>query len=297
MPVNGRAAQAHVARKPRRDWAGMMNKDVATLSAALKARRPDHPMPALFVGHGNPMNAIHDTAFSTTWDALGTQLPKPQAILCISAHWLTPGEIRVSAVADPKTIHDFNGFPSQLFEQQYPAPGAPQVARQVMDLVAVRTVLADDRRGLDHGVWSVLMRLFPGADIPVLQLSLDYRMTLREHYRLGRELKPLREKGVLIVGSGNLVHNLRAMRNEGPPYDWAVAFDEKMTGFMDQGDDEKVVDVLALGDLASQAHPTWDHFLPVIYALAQRDSTDRLRYFNRGFDLASISMRSFILMP
>ena len=275
----------------------MMNQDVAALYAALKARRPEHPMPALFVGHGNPMNAIQDTDFSLTWDALGRRLPKPQAILCISAHWLTPGEIRVSTAAKPKTIHDFSGFPHQLFKLQYPAPGAPQVARQVMDLVAVRTVLADHRRGLDHGVWSVLIRLFPGADIPILQLSLDYRMPPREHYRLARKLKLLREKGVLIVGSGNLVHNLRAMRNDGPTYDWAVAFDEKMTAFMDQGDDEAVVDFRALGEMARQAHPTWDHFLPVIYALAQRDSTDRLRYFNRGFDFASISMRSFVLMP
>lgn len=212
-----------------------MTDALVPLFDALDNRRSSDPLPALFVGHGNPMNAIQETAFSTTWDALGQRLPKPEAILCISAHWLTPGQIRVSTVTAPETIHDFNGFPYHLFEQQYPAPGAPQVARQVIDLLAGRNLAADDRRGLDHGAWSVLMRLFPEADIPVSQFSLDYRMAPREHYRLARELKPLREKGVMIIGSGNLVHNLRAMRKDGPPYDWAIAFDEKMTGFMDRG--------------------------------------------------------------
>ena len=252
-------------------------------------------MPVLFVGHGNPMNAIQDTVFSTVWDALGPRMPRPEAILCVSAHWLTPGKTRVSVTAQPQTIHDFNGFPYQLFEQRYPAPGAPGIARQVLDMVAARRIIADDEWGLDHGAWSVLGRLFPAADIPVFQLSLDYRLALRDHYQMARQLKPLREQGVLIMGSGNLVHNLRAMRIDGPPYDWAVTFDSKMAEFIDRGEDAAVVNFQNLGESAKNAHPTWDHFLPLIYALAQRDETDRVHFFNAGFDLASISMRSVIL--
>lgn len=272
-----------------------MTGDLTPLFAALEARRPTDPMPVLFVGHGNPMNAIEDTVFSTAWDALGARLPRPDAILCIFAHWLTPGETRVSVTNQPKTIHDFSGFPYPLFEQQYPAPGAPMVARQVVDMVDARGVLADGQWGLDHGAWSVLVRMFPDADIPVFQLSLDDQMAADAHYQLARQLKPLREKGVLLLGSGNLVHNLKAMRRDKPPYDWAVEFDEKMCEFMNRGDDLGVVDFQALGDVAQNAHPTWDHFLPLIYALAQRDETDRLYFFNHGFDFSSVSMRSFLL--
>jgi 4,5-DOPA dioxygenase extradiol len=273
-----------------------MSGDLSALFKALKARHSTGPMPVIFVGHGNPMNAIADTVFSTAWDEIGPRLPRPEAVLCISAHWLTPGETRVSIASRPETIHDFNGFPYPLFEQQYPAPGAPDMARLVVEAVNRRMLIADDEKGLDHGAWSVLIRLFPAADIPVFQLSLDYRMAPRDHYRLARQLKPLRKKGVLIMGSGNLVHNLRAMRSEGPPYPWAVAFDAKMTAFMDRGDDAAVVNFQALGELAQTAHPTWDHFLPLIYTLAQRDEADRLFYFNEGFDLSSISMRSLLLI-
>ncbi len=272
-----------------------MSGDLLPIFSALKARSETDPLPVLFVGHGNPMNAIQDTVFSTAWDALGPRLPQPHAILCVSAHWLTSGETRVSAASHPKTIHDFNGFPDQLFEQQYPAPGAPDVARQVLDMVDGRRIIADHEWGLDHGAWSVLIRMFPAADIPVFQLSLDYRMALQEHYRLACQLKPLRERGVLIMGSGNLVHNLRAMRRDGPPYDWAVAFDGRMTEFMDRGDDAAVINFQDLGELAKNAHPTWDHFLPLVYTLAQRDEADHLLYFNEGFDLSSISMRSLLL--
>ena len=162
-------------------------------------------------------------------------------------------------------------------------------------MVDARRVIADDQWGLDHGTWSVLMRMFPEADIPVFQLSLDYQMAADAHYQLARQLKPLREKGVLLLGSGNLVHNLRAMRSDEPPYDWAVEFDRKMSEFMDRGDDLAVVNFQALGDVAQNAHPTWDHFLPLIYTLAQRDQADRQFYFNDGFDFSSVSMRSLLL--
>lgn len=272
-----------------------MTADLSSIVAALKAGSKTGTMPVLFVGHGNPMNAIQDTAFSTAWDLLGPRLPRPEAILCISAHWLTPGETRVSVTARPETIHDFSGFPYPLFEKRYPAAGAPDKARQVLDTVDARRIIADDGWGLDHGAWSVLCRMFPSADVPVFQLSLDYQMALRDHYRLARQLKPLRKQGVLIMGSGNLVHNLKAMRVDGPPYDWAVEFDHKIAEFIERGEDMAVVDFQNLAGLATRAHPTWDHFLPLVYALAQRDEADHVHFFNVEFDLASISMRSLIL--
>ena len=271
-------------------------EDLSAIITALNNRQATDPMPVLFVGHGSPMNAIQDTVFSATWDDLGPHLPRPTAILCVSAHWLTDGDTRVSVTENPETIHDFNGFPYQLYEMRYPAPGEPTLARQVIDMITTRQVMADDKRGLDHGAWSVLVRMFPAADIPVFQLSLDYRMAPRDHFQMARGLASLRERGVLILGSGNLVHNLWAMRSESPPYRWAVEFDRRMTEFIDRGEDGAVVDFRSLGELAKQAHPTWDHFLPLIYVLAQRRPSDTVRYFNAGFDLASISMRSLLLM-
>ncbi|WP_419661173.1 LigB: extradiol ring-cleavage dioxygenase class III protein subunit B [Desulfosarcina variabilis str. Montpellier] len=271
-------------------------EDLSAITTALSNRQPTDPMPVLFVGHGSPMNAIQDTPFSVTWNALGTHLPRPTAILCISAHWLTDGDTRVSVADSPETIHDFSGFPYQLFEQRYPAPGAPELARQVMGLITTRQILADDAWGLDHGAWSVLIRMFPAADIPVFQLSLDYRMPPQDHFQMARALSSLRDAGVLIVGSGNLVHNLWVMRSDAPPYDWAEEFDRKITAFIDRGEDDAVADFRSLGDLAKQAHPTWDHFLPVLYVLAQRRPSDTVQYFSTGFDLASISMRSMLLV-
>jgi 4,5-DOPA dioxygenase extradiol len=194
-----------------------MSADLSAIVAALEAGSKTGTMPVVFVGHGNPMNAIQDTAFSAAWDTLGRRLPRPEAILCVSAHWLTPGETRVSLSARPETIHDFTGFPFPLFEKRYPSPGAPDRARQVMGSVDARRIIADEGRGLDHGAWSVLCRMFPAADVPVFQLSLDHRMAPMDHYRLARQLRPLRTQGVLIMGSGNLVHNLRAMRSDAPP--------------------------------------------------------------------------------
>jgi 4,5-DOPA dioxygenase extradiol len=172
-----------------------MTADLSPVVAALAAGSKTGTMPVLFVGHGNPMNAIQDTTFSTAGDTLGPRLPRPEAILCVSAHWLTPGETRVSVSARPETIHDFSGFPYPLFEKRYPAPGAPERARQVIDAVDARRIIADEGWGLDHGAWSVLCRIFPAADVPVFQLSLDYRMAAMDHYRLARQLRPLIESG------------------------------------------------------------------------------------------------------
>lgn len=252
-------------------------------------------MPLLFVGHGNPMNAILDNDYSRTWRELGRNLPAPKAILSISAHWLTRGGTKVTSTSTPETIHDFGGFPQQLFDQQYPAPGAPDFARQTIELVQKTHIEADQSWGLDHGTWSVLLPMLPEATIPVYQLSIDYSKPPRYHFELARELKKLREKGVLIMGSGNLVHNLRLMANTDQPYDWTVEFDAKMTAAIDERDFDRVVDFQNLGQLATLAHPTYDHFLPLLYTLGVVDEKDEIAYFNDSFDLGSVSMRSLLV--
>jgi 4,5-DOPA dioxygenase extradiol len=253
------------------------------------------PMPVLFVGHGSPMNAIQDNEFSREWIAIGQKIPTPKAILVISAHWITPGETKVTAMDKPETIHDFGGFPQKLYEQQYPAPGTPEYAKKTIELIKRVKVLPDYDWGLDHGTWSVLLKMYPEAKIPVYQLSIDYSQPLQYHYDLAKELQPLRYEGILIIGSGNLVHNLLTLRYHQPPYDWAIEFDQKITTFIDQGNDQAVVDFQKLGRLAQLAHPMYDHFLPLIYALALRETNDQVEYFNSAFDMSSISMRSFIL--
>lgn len=265
------------------------------MHAAFDKLRSTPRMPALFVGHGSPMNAIEDNAWSRQWRALGERLPEPSAILCVSAHWMTRGATLANVSERPKTIHDFGGFPPALFAQQYPAPGAPEAAAATIDLVRVTHVEPDTQWGLDHGTWSVLMHLFPRADVPVFQLSLDLGRSMQAHLDLARELKPLREKGVLVVGSGNLVHNLRALAPNAPPYDWAEAFDEKMTDAIEHRDVQSVVDAENLGAIMRLAHPTTEHFLPLLYTLGMADNADELAWFNEGFDLASISMRSLML--
>lgn len=261
----------------------------------LKDRPASPRMPALFIGHGNPMNAIEDNVYSRSWQELGRSLPRPSAILCISAHWLTMGQTKVAVTPRPETIHDFGGFPKALFDQQYPAPGAPDIARQTIELVQQTHVQEDDEWGLDHGAWSVLIRMFPGAEIPVFQLSIDYRQPAQYHYELARELKSLREKGVLIIGSGNLVHNLRTLNFDNQPYDWALEFDRKMAAWLKDGDDAQAIAYHQLGKTAELAHPTVDHLLPLFYTLGVADKKDERHFFNEQIDLGSISMRSMTL--
>lgn len=251
-------------------------------------------MPLLFIGHGNPMNAIEDNLFSRTWSELGKKLPVPSAILSISAHWLTRGS-RVTVMEHPRTIHDFAGFPEMLFQQQYPAPGAPLIAQQTIKMALRHHISMDDEWGFDHGTWSVLMRMFPKANIPVYQLSIDYSQPLQYHYELSVELKKLREKGVLIIGSGNIVHNLQAVTfGENHPYDWALEFDSKISQWIEAGDHKSIVEFQKMGTVAQLAHPTYDHFLPLLYVLGLQDRKDDLSYFNNGFDLSSVSMRSVV---
>jgi 4,5-DOPA dioxygenase extradiol len=263
-------------------------------------------MPVLFVGHGSPMNAIGDNAYRRSWQALGAEFgaryPAPQLILCVSAHWLTRGGWYLTGMARPKTVHDFGGFPQELFDQQYPAPGAPQAAADIgralrQPFSGTPIALDDSEWGFDHGTWSVLKPMFPKADIPVLQLSMDYSRSPTEHYQLGLQLKSLRERGVLIVGSGNIVHNLRATRRDAAPnqaYDWAIEFDKKVAGQIEKGQLAMLPDFKSLGAVAAQAQPTHDHYLPLLYAAGAVEGGESPRFFNADFQSASISMRSVI---
>ena len=252
-------------------------------------------MPALFVGHGNPMNAILHNEFNEKWRQLGEQLPKPKAILSVSAHWLTRGTY-VTAMERPKTINDFGGIPKELFDAQYPAPGAPDVAATTINLVKNIAIKEDHQWGLDHGTWSVLLPMYPNADIPVFQLSIDYYQTPQYHYDLAIQLIELRKKGVMIIGSGNIVHNLRMIDFEGKrKFDWAYEFDEKIKNFIEDGNDNGVINYHKLGSIADMAVPTNDHYLPLIYSLAVKGRKDEVTFFNDKMDAGSISMRSLLI--
>jgi len=250
-------------------------------------------MPILFVGHGSPMNAIEDNNFNRSWVMLGQNLPRPQAILSISAHWLTK-ETLVTAMPRPRTIHDFGGFPEELFRQQYPAPGSPEIAAEIREMDTSNSINLDLDWGLDHGTWSVVKPMFPHADIPVIQLSIDYSKPPQFHYELAKQLGKLRKQGVLIMGSGNIVHNLSELRADETVPDWAKEFDSKIAQWIGTGDDESIVNFLKLGSLARLAHPTYDHFLPLLYILGLKTKTDLPESFNAAFQLGSISMRSVL---
>jgi len=253
-----------------------------------------HPMPALFIGHGNPMNAILDTPYSAAWQGMVSSVPKPKAILCISAHWETEGSF-VTAMEHPKTIHDFYGFPDELYQVQYPAPGSLELAERVRAVVKSTAVRLDDGYswGLDHGAWSVLRCMYPQADIPVVQLSLDRSQHPRFHYELGRELQPLRGEGVLIVGSGNIVHNLRLLQwNATEPYPWAAEFDRLAAELILAGEHDRLVAYPGLGESARLSIPTNEHYLPLLYILALQQPGEAVSFFAEGLPLGSISMRS-----
>lgn len=253
-------------------------------------------MPVLFVGHGSPMNAIEDNEFSRGWRALARRLPRPRAILCVSAHWETRGAA-VTAVERPETIHDFYGFPEALFAIEYRAPGDPKLAGRVAALLAPEPVRLADDWGLDHGAWSVLHIMYPEADIPVVQLGIDTTRTGAFHLDLARRLAPLREDGVLVLGSGNIVHNLRYFRRDrAPALDWAARFDAAVRDRIASGDAPALARLDALGPDARLAVPTPEHYLPLLYALALRRDDDRLSFFN-DVVTSSISMTSVLLEP
>lgn len=251
-------------------------------------------MPTLFVGHGSPMNAIEETSFVAAWRETAAQMPRPKAILCISAHWETEGSF-VTSMVHPKTIHDFYGFPDELYRVQYPAPGSPELAERVKELVSSTAVRLDEGYswGLDHGAWSVLRRMYHEADIPVVQLSLDRTQHPRFHYDLATELLPLRRERVLVVGSGNMVHNLRLLDwDAGSPYPWAAEFDRLATELILAGEHDRLVAYPALGEAARLSIPTNEHYLPLLYALALQQQGEKVAFFAEGLVYGSISMRS-----
>ena len=253
-------------------------------------------MPVVFAGHGSPMNAIEDNPYSRAWETVGRSLPRPKAILCVSAHWETRG-VQVTAMERPQTIYDFYGFPRPLYQVQYPAPGSPELAAAVQQTVTSTPVGLDTQWGLDHGAWSVLRRMFPAADIPVIQFSLEVNRPPAYHYALGQELRRLRQQGVLILGSGNIVHNLRMIQWEGGAYDWALEFDQRLRQLIESGDDQAVVNYDQLGAAARLAIPTNEHFLPLLYILGLRHPADEVQFFADEVVMGSISMRGVILNP
>jgi 4,5-DOPA dioxygenase extradiol len=253
-------------------------------------------LPALFVGHGSPMNAIEDNRFSRGWAEVGAAMPRPRAILCVSAHWQTRG-VMVTAMERPRTIHDFSGFPDELNRMEYPAPGSPPLAGTTREQVTRSPVALDYEWGLDHGAWSVLARMFPRADVPIVQLSLDATRGPAWHYDLARELRGLRERGVLVMGSGNIVHNLGRLSRGSPDagFDWAIEFDARIAQLIDRGDHPAVVDYPKLGPAAQLSVPTNEHYLPLLYALALKDEGEPVTYFNDVLTMGSISMRSLLI--
>ena len=248
--------------------------------------------PAIFIGHGSPMNAIESNRYTDAWERIGRELARPKAILSISAHWYI-GETGVTVSTAPRTIHDFGGFPQGLYAVQYPAPGDPRLAQRVRDLLAPVEVTLDDTWGLDHGTWAVLKHMYPKADIPVVQLSIDATKSAAYHVELAARLAPLRDEGVLILGSGNVVHNLRAYAwgvGGAEPYDWATRFEAEVRGLVATGDARSLAGYEKLGTDALLAAPTPEHYLPLLYVAGTQQSSDRVHFPVEGIEGGSISM-------
>lgn len=258
--------------------------------------RSTEKMPVLFLGHGSPMNAIEENEFVTGFRNIGKTLPRPAAILCVSAHWETRGTL-VTAMANPPTIHDFGGFPKELFEVQYPAPGSPALAQETKSIIRKTEIGLDDQWGLDHGAWSVIKHLYPDADVPVIQMSLDYYQTPQYHYELAKELAVLRTRGVLIIGSGNMVHNLGMVAwdklNAGEyGYDWALEARSQMKKFMLDGDHRSLIQYQSQGKAFELAIPSPEHYLPLLYTLALQEKDDKITLFNDKAIAGSLTMTS-----
>lgn len=269
-------------------------KDLKALSDGLKSG--ESKMPLLFVGHGNPMNAIEENEFGLGWKTAKEQIATPKAILCISAHWETNGTF-VTAMERPKTIHDFYGFPNELFEVQYPAPGDPKLAAATKSLITKTNVELDNQWGLDHGTWGVLKHMYPNADVPVIQLSIDSTKPPQWHYELAKELSALRQKGILIIGSGNIVHNLRLVDWHNPEgaYDWAEEINSQFKKFIADGDHQPLINYQTLGQAARLAIPTSEHFMPLIYTLGLKDKNESVEFFNDKTVMGSLAMTSVMI--
>jgi 4,5-DOPA dioxygenase extradiol len=261
-----------------------------------KLGEQDEKIPVMFIGHGSPMNAIEDNEFSNRWKQMGTEIPVPKAVLCISAHWLTEGT-QVTAMQHPQTIHDFSGFPQALSNVQYPAPGNPKLAEETNALISKTDVGLDHDWGLDHGTWSVARRMYPEAKIPVLQLSIDYYKPGQYHYELAKDLAALRKKGVLIIGSGNMVHNLRMaawdkLNQSGYGFDWAIEMNEIFKKNIIDGNHAALADYQKLSASAKLAIPTPDHYYPLLYTLALQEKHEEPVFFNDKVVAGSLTMTS-----
>jgi 4,5-DOPA dioxygenase extradiol len=263
------------------------------LNAISQSMESTGRMPVLFVGHGSPMNAIEQNEFTEGWRSMVSLIPKPKAVLCISAHWETNGTF-ITSMAKPKTIHDFGGFPQILFDVQYPAPGSPELAMEVQTSINSAKVEPDEKWGLDHGAWSVLRQMYPDASVPVIQMSLDYNQNAQNQYNIARELAPLRDKGVLIIGSGNMVHNLRAIDWSGKTqgFDWALEANAVFKKLIRENGHQQLVNYQNLGKSVEMAIPSAEHYLPLLYVLALKKNDEEVTFFNDKTVMGSISMTS-----
>ncbi len=272
-----------------------MGSNLKTLHQLTSSLENSSKMPVLFLGHGSPMNAIEENQFVQGFRKVSSEIEPPRAILCISAHWETRGT-RVTAMESPRTIHDFGGFPQELFAVQYPAPGSPELARETKDLITSTEVHLDDKWGLDHGAWSVIKHMYPEADVPVIQMSLDRTKGPRYHYELAAELAKLRNKGVLIVGSGNIIHNLRMVSwqhlNKSYAFDWAAEASNKMKTYIEDGNHDPLINYAQQGRSFELAIPTPEHYLPLLYTLGLQEKRDELVLFNDEPIAGSLRMTS-----
>lgn len=276
----------------------MVHQANNAINDLLKHDNTGYRMPVLFIGHGSPMNAIENNEFSMYWERLGQSLPKPKAIVVVSAHWLTRGTF-VTAAQQPVTIHDFGGFPQELFDVQYPCVGSPSLALETQQIIASTDVHEDLEWGLDHGSWSILRRMYPNANIPVIQLSIDYYQSGDFHYKIGQEIAALRDKGVLVIGSGNIVHNLRQVDwarigEDNYGYDWAKESNSLITQSVLERDNKSLINYRLMGEATHLAVPTPDHYYPLLYVLGASNSKDQITIFNDKFVGGSLSMTSYI---
>ncbi len=271
----------------------MKLNELNTMAASFAATEQ---MPVLFMGHGSPMNAIEENEFVAGFRNAGKGIPKPNAVLCISAHWETRGTF-ITAMEKPRTIHDFGGFPQALFDVQYPAPGSPQIAKETKETIKKTVVGLDEKWGLDHGCWSVVKHLYPNADVPVIQMSIDYTQTPQYHYELAKELASLRKKGVLIIGSGNMVHNLGMvawdkLNTVDYAYDWAAEASAKMKKYILTNDHQQLINFKSQGKAFDLAIPTPEHYLPLLYTLALKGENEKVSLFNDKAVAGSLTMTS-----